>query len=188
MATNNALNNGLSGTTGTGNFVGSTSPALITPTLGAASATSVTFSSTSGVVGTTTNNNAAAGSVGELMSSVIAFADRTSLSNSLAANLAVVNLTAGDWDLWGNTTFFNATTTLTSQSWISSASATIPDASLYAIVSTPSVLLNGTTMSLTPPAIRVSLASPTAVYLSVYSVFTVGTTTVCGGLYARRVR
>lgn len=34
MATNNAVNVGLSGQTGTGNFVGSTSPTLVTPTLG----------------------------------------------------------------------------------------------------------------------------------------------------------
>lgn len=31
MATNNAVNNGLSGATGTGLFVGQTSPMLITP-------------------------------------------------------------------------------------------------------------------------------------------------------------
>jgi len=41
MATNNQVNVGLSGSTGTGSFVGSTSPTLTTPTLGAATATSV---------------------------------------------------------------------------------------------------------------------------------------------------
>ena len=34
MATNNAVNNGLSGATGTGSFVGSNSPSLVTPALG----------------------------------------------------------------------------------------------------------------------------------------------------------
>lgn len=43
MATNNAVNNGLSGATGSGSFVGSTSPTLVTPTLGVASATSIDF-------------------------------------------------------------------------------------------------------------------------------------------------
>lgn len=43
MATNNQINIGLSGTTGTGSFVGSTSPSLTTPTLGAATATSINF-------------------------------------------------------------------------------------------------------------------------------------------------
>ncbi len=41
MATNNIVNVGLSGSTGTGNFVGSTSPTLVTPTLGVATATTV---------------------------------------------------------------------------------------------------------------------------------------------------
>jgi len=43
MATNNQINYPLAGQTGTGQFVGSTSPTLITPTLGAASATSLTL-------------------------------------------------------------------------------------------------------------------------------------------------
>jgi hypothetical protein len=41
MATINILNNGLSGVTGSGNFVGATSPTLITPTLGVATVTSI---------------------------------------------------------------------------------------------------------------------------------------------------
>ena len=48
MATNNAVNTSLSGQTGTGAFAGSTSPiltspTLVTPTLGVASATSINF-------------------------------------------------------------------------------------------------------------------------------------------------
>lgn len=50
MATNNAVNTTLSGQTGTANFVGSTSPTLVTPTLGAALATSINFG------GSTLNN------------------------------------------------------------------------------------------------------------------------------------
>lgn len=46
MATNNAVNTTLSGQTGTGNFVGATSPTLITPILGVAAATSVNFGGT----------------------------------------------------------------------------------------------------------------------------------------------
>ncbi len=41
MATINAVNTSLSGQTGTGSFVGSTSPTLVTPTIGVATATSV---------------------------------------------------------------------------------------------------------------------------------------------------
>ena len=41
MATNNAVNVGLSGSSGTGSFAGSTSPSFTTPTLGVASATTI---------------------------------------------------------------------------------------------------------------------------------------------------
>lgn len=43
MTTQNAVNTSLSGQTGTGAFVGATSPTLVTPTLGAATATSINF-------------------------------------------------------------------------------------------------------------------------------------------------
>ncbi len=43
MTTNNPVNTGLSGTTGSGNFVGANTPTLITPVLGAATATSINF-------------------------------------------------------------------------------------------------------------------------------------------------
>ncbi len=43
MATNNAVNTSLSGQTGTGTFVGATTPTLVTPVLGAATATSINF-------------------------------------------------------------------------------------------------------------------------------------------------
>lgn len=43
MTTNNSVNTSLAGQTGSGTFVGSTSPTLVTPTLGAALATSINF-------------------------------------------------------------------------------------------------------------------------------------------------
>lgn len=43
MTTINAVNNILSGVTGSGTFVGATSPTLVTPTLGVATATSINF-------------------------------------------------------------------------------------------------------------------------------------------------
>jgi len=43
MAAINAVGNSLTGLTGTGAFVGATSPILVTPTLGVASATSINF-------------------------------------------------------------------------------------------------------------------------------------------------
>jgi hypothetical protein len=56
VATNNAVNNGLSGATGSGSFVGSISPTLVTPTIGAAIASSVQFASGNGILDNNSNN------------------------------------------------------------------------------------------------------------------------------------
>jgi hypothetical protein len=47
MTTQNSVNVGLSGTSGTGNFCGSNSPIIVTPTLGVAAATSINFGGSS---------------------------------------------------------------------------------------------------------------------------------------------
>lgn len=183
MATNNAVNTTLSGQTGTGTFAGSTSPTFVTPILGAASATSISFSSTSGIIGTTTNNNAAAGSVGEIISSVIPNATPVSFTAATPGNLTSISLTAGDWDLYGNITF-TATTVTSASIWISQTSASLPDSSLYNIV----IGLNtGNTLGFSAPYFRASISGTTTFYLS-GSAGATGTLTGRGGFFARRAR
>jgi hypothetical protein len=55
MTTNNPVNVNLSGQTGTVHFVGSTSPTFITPTLGAALATSIQFNNNNGLLDQNSN-------------------------------------------------------------------------------------------------------------------------------------
>lgn len=185
MSTNNAVNTSLSGQSGTGSFAGTTSPTFVTPTMGAASATSVTFSSTTGIVGTTTNNNAAAGSVGELISSVIPIASAISLSNGTAANVTTISLTAGDWDISGNV-FFAGTGVFTAiDCWTSLVSApTVPDASLLTGAASSALGNSG----FVTPFLRVSIATTTTVYLGATANISTGSVTACGGIFARRVR
>lgn len=65
MATNNAVNVGLSGSTGSGNFVGATSPVLVTPNLGTPTAGVLTSCTglplTTGVTGTLGTTNGGTG-------------------------------------------------------------------------------------------------------------------------------
>lgn len=185
MATNNAVNNGLTGATGTGSFVGSTSPVLVTPTLGAASATSLTFTSTTGLVGTTTNDSAASGSVGQITSSVIAIASAISISTDTSTDLTSISLTAGDWDVWGNICFTPTGAFTFFQGWSSSTSATLPDASLRLLLP---VTGTNATIGSNIPMRRYSLSVTTTVYLSGRCTFTTGSTTFFGGIYARRRR
>ncbi len=153
---------------------------------------SITFNTTTGVVGTTTNDNAAAGSVGELVSSVIAFASAASLTTNTATNLTSISLTAGDWDVWGNVGFNGnaATTFSTGEGWVSSTSATVPDVSLIATrpYTAGSTIFSTDIVAFSVPERRFSLSGTTTIYLGVFSVFAVNTCVAFGGIYARRVR
>jgi len=63
---------------------------------------SLTFSpTTGGIIGTTTNNDADAGKVGEMLSTVVLVGAPIAMTTNVAINIASVSLTAGDWDVWG---------------------------------------------------------------------------------------
>lgn len=180
MTTNNAVNNSLSGQTGTGNFVGSTSPTLTTPNLGTPTALVLT-NATGDQVGTTTNDNAAAGHVGEFVSSVIAQASGVALTSTVVRDITSISLTAGDWDVYGNVSFLTGSFTQV-EGWTNNASATLPDFSLFTQITS-----TGTSQGLAVPFRRYSLASPTTIYLSASATFG-GVATAFGGIYARRAR
>ena len=193
MSTNNAVNVGLSGATGTGNFVGANTPTLITPVLGAATATSIVFNpTTSGIIGTTTNDSASAGKVGEVISSYITVSNQVSLTNGIASNITSISLTAGDWDVSGSI-------------WIAAASGTTMSAILGGISQTSgnvsgsvgegqsSIELRltftvSTTQILPVNSARILLSGTTTVYLVGLALFAVSTCTAYGSIYARRMR
>ncbi len=185
MTVINAVGNALTGATGSGKFAGETSAVLVTPTIGAATATTITFSpTTGGIVGTTTNNNTNAGNVGELISSVISSGAPVTFSAGVDKDLTSISVTAGDWDIYGNINCAGTTVTQGTV-WISATSATIPDRSLYNI-DIPNNALS-TQCGLAAPYFRASLAGTTIIYLSGRMNGT-GTLTCAGGIYARRVR
>ena len=185
----------LSDETGSGAVVFDTSPTIASPTLsgtvagahsysGALSFTStITPSQTSGIVGTTTNNNANAGSIGEY---VTATGAGVALTNNVPANGTSISLTAGDWDVDGlgmvdssggsvvGGVLFSLSTT--------SATLSTPRTALLA-----SLVTNGSAY-LPCPTVRVSVASTTTVYLVVQASFASGSATGNGIIRARRVR
>jgi len=229
MTTNNAVDVGLSGSTGTGNFVGSTSPTIttpkiitqvndtngnaiigITPNSSAVNYIDIANNSTGnapeinsqgsdtniplilntigtgGVAlkGTGTNDNASSGFVGQLVSSVIAFASAVSLSSGSDSNVTSISLTAGDWDVWGNISLTANIAMSSGFGWISTTSATTPDVSLYVGLSNQ----NAPFMGFSVPSQRFSFSTTTTVYLSTQCSFASGTGSACGGIYARRRR
>ena len=184
MSTNNAVGVGLSGATGTGNFVGSTSPTLTTPTIGAATATSVAFSpTTGGIIGTTAADNAGAGKVGEVISSSIASGSAVTFTSGTPKNLTSIVLTAGDWDVQGNLIAVG-TTVISNISGISTTTGTLPDVSLTARISGTS---SATSQGVTVPYQRFNVSGNTTVFL-VGNINGTGTINCSGNLSARRAR
>lgn len=172
--------------TGSGGIALTTSPSFTTPTLGAASATSLTFSSTSGIIGTTTNNNAAAGSVGEFVSSTVTSGSPVSLSNNTPTNITSISLTAGDWDVYGNGVALFLGNSSKTIAWVSSTSATLPaDDSVFQITA---VVVGACAQAIGISPRRFSLSGTTTIYLSMEVTFSTSTTTGYGNLFARRVR
>jgi hypothetical protein len=140
--------------------------------------------------GTSTNDDAAAGYVGEYISSTVLAGSAVSLTTNIAADITSISLTAGDWDVTG--AIFQqpngATVVTLIIGWISTTSASLPTApngggeALWA----GSVTGNGN--STHPGPMRLSLSGTTTVYLSTFVTFTTNTNSAYGIIRARRVR
>jgi hypothetical protein len=167
--------------------LGATTPSTIAATTISATGT-ITPNQTNGIVGTTTNNNANAGSVGEVITATLAPGTPISLTTGAGANVTSISLTAGDWDVWGNVLFTPAGTTNTAYigCGINTTTATLPSG-LFAIG--PALATgNVTTQGMSAPTQRMSLASTTTVFLVAQSSFTVSTMSAFGTITARRRR
>lgn len=190
MAVINAVGNALTSSTGSGAFVGATSPTITTPVM----ATSLTFSpTTGGIVGTTTNDDTAAGNVGAFLTSAIT--SPASISTNTATNLTSISLSAGDWDVWANITYISASTTVLNQilTWISTSSASVPaNNSTISRISYGSSGISdvgvGVVSGIVAPSQRFSVAGATPVYISGFATFITSTLDMVGAIYARRRR
>lgn len=165
--------------TGSGSLVFGTSPTLTTPN----------------IVGTSTNDSASAGSVGEYVSSTIQQASAVSLTTSTAANITSISLTAGDWDVWGQFAFLNGATTnvIFYDGTINTTSATFANFTDPMFVTQFSfgsggIVPGAQAYTIPPLMVRYSLASTTTIYLIGYAAFTVSTCKAYGSIQARRVR
>jgi hypothetical protein len=188
MTTQNVLNTDLSGVTGSGQFVGTNSPTLVTPTLTTITATTLAFSpTTGGIIGTTQSTTANAGNVGQIFTSQIVAGTPVSISSNTPTDLTSVTVTAGDWDIWGNLTFLSNSLTVTSMmAWTNLTSATAPDQSLIAMTqqNTP----GGNNASCVVPLQRVNVSTSTPIYISGQATYITGSLTMCGEIFCRRRR
>lgn len=163
--------------TGSGNNVLTTSPTITTPN----------------IVGTATNNNASAGSVGEYVESVIASGSAVALVSNTAKDVTTISLTAGDWDVDGVVVYTtDASTNYTKLfAYISDGSANTLDITagrFQNIVTPASVPGAGFSPTCNVPPYRFSLASTTTIRLGAFATFSAGTMNAWGKISARRVR
>lgn len=159
--------------------------------LAMAAGKTITPDQLAGIVGTTTNNNANAGSVGEYKSVQGTIGSSVGLTINVTADAQTLALSAGDWDVWGTIAFFNAGSTVTTlfQAWLNTVSATAPasagQGAFLAIVPNATA---GSTFIGPVGRLRISLAAAGTVYLSVVSTFISGASDAYGFIGARRVR
>jgi hypothetical protein len=140
------------------------------------------------VSGTTTNDNAASGYIGEYVQSLVPVGSVVSLSTGTAANVTSISLTAGDWDVSGTVSLSYGSATVTQASAGTTAtSATIPTDGSEGYSGLKLTVLSGID-SITVARKRISVASTTTIYLVASATFSAGTTGAFGTINARRVR
>ena len=149
------------------------------------------------VQGSSTNDNAITGDIGELVSSTIPVASTVSLTSTTAANITSIVLTPGDWDIDALIDFAPAASTSVTQLnvSISLTSATLssqpggsgldPDATttINSAAYVPAAL-----MAYSAGTVRLLIAATTTVYLVAKATFSVSTMTAYGTIRARRCR
>lgn len=169
---------------------------IYTPSVALSSVTPVvgstgTFSGQLVGGGTATNNNAAAGQIGEFQTAVLASGSAISLTSGVDANVTSISLTAGDWEVRGGVVFVAAATTTISRL---RASSSITSGALTAAPDGGGIFIDApfttgpATNALPVGVFRYSLASTTTIFLIASAAFGVSTMTAYGSLYARRVR
>lgn len=139
--------------------------------------------------GTSTNDNANAGNVGEIITSTVTSGAALSLSNATAKTIASILLTAGDWDVTGVVDYVaSGATTSDFKSGSSNTNNTF--GSQDSFVNLP---LIATTLSDTIghpiPLFRYSISTGNvSTYLIGQANFSLGSATAYGTIRARRVR
>lgn len=149
------------------------------------------LTASSQITGTTTNDNAVSGRIGEFVTSTIPSGSAVSLTTTVAADITSISLTAGDWDVRGQ--FANvvqgSTVTANIIAWINTASATDPGPpNNGAYLLDNNAVSVGSARNAQVGIIRVSTATTVTVYLSTKCSFSGGTMVAYGSISARRVR
>lgn len=151
--------------------------------------------------GTTTNDDALTGEVGEVLRTTRVASAGTALTTGVTANIAnptSITLTPGDWDVRGAVGFSPAATTNVTNlvAAVSKTSATLPStdttgvptAGEYIATRAQAASVPVGSITLEIPSFRTSVSANTSLFLVGRATFTVSTMSGYGFLEARRVR
>lgn len=143
------------------------------------------------IPGTNTNDNAAAGNIGEYIQNTLLIGSAVALTTATAVNITSITLTAGDWDVWATAAFAGAggATATFIECWTSSSSLTSPTLPNNGGVTASNDTTNGSFTAVMPVNLqRFSLATTTVVFLEAVVNFSGGTAKAYGFIGARRAR
>jgi len=187
----------VTGETGSGALVFGTSPDFTSSiTIGGVTVPTISSNNTltnktlslasNTILGHPTGSAAGVGELGEITQSLVDVGNAVSLTTATGANVTSVSLTAGEWDVDGNVNFGASSATITAMAAaIHTTSATLPtdgsECSSGVRVTTTSI-----TDTITLPRKRISISSPTTIYLVAKATFSAGTMTGYGTITARR--
>ena len=139
------------------------------------------------LVGSTTNDSAAAGNIGEWIFSEVAAGSAISLTTNNTSNITSISLTQGDWDVYATVIFVTAATTNVTarRGGISSTSGTFSGGVGY---STSAFVPGVSTLAMAVTPATQSLSGTSTIYLVAIASFTVSTLTAYGWIGASRRR
>jgi hypothetical protein len=149
---------------------------------------------TAGVVinGVTGGGAAAAGKVGEVISSLVPVGSDVSLTTATPANMTNISLTAGDWDVQGSVNFVGGSATIVAgalhEVGFNTTTATLPVDGSEIYVNSPVLTTTSANFGTAVQRKVYNVATTTTVYLVAEGTFTAGTEKVYGTITARRVR
>lgn len=146
-----------------------------------------------GLVGVTTNSDAASGNVGEIIESTILITSAVSLVNATEKTITSISLTAGDWDVWGNIVYnpsIGPNTTMSSlAAGISTTTNSLPTLPGAGGVTTLALTFGTPNKQIIQAGMRrMSISTTTTVYLVALAFFAANTLNAYGYIGARRVR
>lgn len=143
--------------------------------------------------GTATNDNAAAGEVGEFVSSTVLIGSAVAQVSGSPANLTSISLTAGDWDVSGGV-FYNPVGSPSVTRYggcieTTTGAFSSDPANCYTTQAAAFSPGAGVVFGAPTPVRRISIAATTTVYITTVTLFTGGTSlSAYGTIRARRVR